>query len=92
MARKKGRKDVAPVFKAYDREQMLLLPPSLDEMMPANHLVRTVIEMMNRLNISMLLSTYKGGGTSGCHPLMMVKATTVPYNYGYRKNAINYLS
>jgi len=34
MARRKRRKDIAPVFKPYDQDQMLLLPPSLEEMIP----------------------------------------------------------
>ncbi|MGV7929381.1 MAG: IS1182 family transposase [Spirochaetota bacterium] len=79
MARRKRRKDIAPVFKPYDQDQMLLLPPSLEEMIPSNHLVRTVNELISRLAIHSLVNTYKGGGTSSYHPMMMLKVIV----YGY---------
>ena len=39
----------------------LLLPPSLDELVPENHMVKVVDAVIERLDISDILSTYRGG-------------------------------
>ena len=38
-------------FKPYSQEERWLLPPSLDELIPQNHLVRTVSKTVDELNI-----------------------------------------
>ena len=60
-------------FKPYTMEQPSLLPPSLDELIPAQHLVRVVNRVVEELDIEPLLAKYKGGGTSSYHPRMMLK-------------------
>lgn len=67
------------VFKPYQQHQGLLLPPSLEEMLPADHLVRVVNELVDGLDIEILASEYKGGGTSSYHPRMMLKAWIFGY-------------
>ena len=42
----------------------MLLPPSLDELIPEKHPVRVVDEVIERINIGELEQSYKGGGTS----------------------------
>jgi Transposase and inactivated derivatives len=61
------------VFKPYQQKQGMVLPPSLEEMIPAGHLVRVVDEMVEQMNVEPLLKQYKGGGTSAYHPKMMLK-------------------
>ena len=61
-------------FKADSMEQMDLLPPRLDELIPEHHLVRVVNRVADELDIKPLLAKYKGGGTSSYHPRMMLKA------------------
>lgn len=51
-------------FKPYAMEQMKLLPPSLEELIPENHLVRVVNRVVDELDINPLLAKYKGGRTS----------------------------
>ena len=51
-------------IKSDNRKQNLLLPPSLDELVPENHMVRVVDAVIDRLDISDILSTYRGGGNS----------------------------
>ncbi|PZM83078.1 MAG: hypothetical protein DKM50_02965 [Candidatus Margulisiibacteriota bacterium] len=53
--------------------QQFLLPPSLEELIPENHLVRVVNSAIERMNIEPVLKRYKGGGTSSYHPGMMLK-------------------
>lgn len=75
-------------FKAYSMEQLRLLPPSLDELIPAEHLVRVVNRVVDELDIEPLLAKYKGGGTSSYHPRMMLKVIVYAYTqkiYSSRK-------
>jgi transposase len=55
-----------PVFKVYEQRQGMLLPASYEEMVPENHPVRVVDEVIERIDMSALERTYKGGGTSSC--------------------------
>jgi len=71
-----------PVFKAYNPDQMSLLPPSLEELIPPNHVVRVVRQVIDQLNIDSIIKKYKGGGTSSFHPRMMLKLLV----YGYLSN------
>lgn len=68
-----------PVFKPYDQQQLMLLPPSLDELIIANHPVRVVNEVINKIDIKPLLSKYEGGGTSSYHPQMLLKVMVYAY-------------
>ncbi len=49
-------------YKSYNQNDSLLFPPSLGELIPENHPVRTVSAIIDRLDISGIESTYKGGG------------------------------
>jgi transposase len=58
----------------------MLIPLNLEEMVPADHLVRHVDEIVNKLDTSILHEQYKGGGTSAYHPEMMVKVILYAYS------------
>jgi len=60
-------------YKSYNQNDNLLFPPSLGELIPENHPVRTVSAIIDRLDISGIESTYMGGGTSSYHPRMLLK-------------------
>lgn len=77
--RRRKKAASAPVFKAYQQRQGMLLPPSLDEMIPEKHLVRVVNDTIEKLNIEPLLATYKGGGASAYHPKMLLKVLVYAY-------------
>jgi transposase len=68
-----------PVFKAYSPTQAFLLPPSFDELIDANHPVRVVNNIVNRIDLKLLEEKYKGGGTSSYHPKMMLKIMVYSY-------------
>lgn len=70
------------VFKDYNHNQNLLLPPSLDELIDKNHPVRIVNQVIDHLDIEPLIQRYKGGGTSSYHPRLMLKVLI----YGYLTN------
>lgn len=67
------------IFKPYSQHQGMLFPPSLEEMIAQDHLVRVVNDLIDQLDIELLLKEYKGGGTSSFHPRMMLKV----WVYGY---------
>jgi transposase len=67
------------VFKPYDQQQILLLPPSLDELISPDHLVRVVNQVINNLDLSPIINQYEGGGASAYDPRMLVKMLL----YGY---------
>ncbi len=66
-------------IKSDNRKQNLLLPPSLDELVPENHMVRVIDAVIDRLDISDILSTYRGGGNSAFNPKMMLKVLVFAY-------------
>ncbi|EEV20820.1 hypothetical protein TREVI0001_1676 [Treponema vincentii ATCC 35580] len=51
-------------FKAYNQREQWLLPPSLEELVPAGHLVRVVGKTVDELNIEKILD---GRGKSFCN-------------------------
>ncbi len=69
-------------FKPYNPDQLSLLPPSLDELIEDNHVVRIVREVIDSLDIDAIIKKYKGGGASSFHPKMMLKILV----YGYLSN------
>lgn len=73
-----GNKEAA--FKRYEMYQPLLLPPSLDELIPEKHLVRTLNEVIERMDLKSLYESYEGGGASSFHPLMMLKVLIFAYS------------
>ncbi len=67
------------IFKDYDPDQILLLPPSLKELIPENHPVLVVNQVIDNVEIDSLVDTYKGGGTSSYHPRMLLKVLIYSY-------------
>jgi transposase len=79
---------LTPVFKPYNQHQSMLLPPSLDELIPLDHPVRIVNDVINRISITALLSAYKNDGCSSYHPQMLLKILVFGYvsnTYSSRK-------
>ena len=62
-----------PIFKAFHPRQAMLLPPSLDELIPLNHPVRVVDEVLGKINIQPLINCYVSGGAASYHPGMLLK-------------------
>jgi transposase len=72
-------KTLSVVFKANHQHQLMAFPPSLDELIAADHPVRVVHEVLERVDITALLREYKPGGTSSYHPRMLLKALVYAY-------------
>lgn len=67
------------LFKDYQQGVNFLFPPNVEEMIPGNHIVRLVNEIIEKLDISEIENTYKGGGATAYHPLMLLK--TIVFGY-----------
>jgi transposase len=70
------------VFKKDKSNQLLLLPPDIGSLVPGNHIVRVVDEVINQIKLAPLFDTYKGGGTSSYSPRIMLKVLTYAYTQG----------
>jgi transposase len=71
-----------PVFKLYNQQQILAIPPTLEELISKGHPVRIVNEVINKLNIEPLLKAYHIRGSSSYHPQLLLKVVV----YGYVTN------
>lgn len=71
-----------PLFKVYSQNQRYLFPPNLEDLIAANHPVRVVSEVIDRIDIDIIIKKYKGGGTTSYHPRMLLKVLV----YGYLSN------
>lgn len=73
----------APVFKPYHQRQLMAIPPTLEELVPAAHPVRVVNDVIDKLDLEPLLKAYHIRGSSSYHPQMLLKVLV----YGYVTNS-----
>lgn len=59
--------------------QQYLLPPSVDEWLPDNHLARFIAEVIDQLDLSRLTNRYSGRGSAAHHPAVLLALLV----YGY---------
>jgi transposase len=66
---------MAKQYRWYEPDQLFLMPPSLREWLPEDHLAYFVSELVDDLNISEIEGVYEGEerGQPPYHPRMMVK-------------------
>ena len=79
---------MAQNFLSCDREQVMLLPPSVAEWLPAGHLARFVIEVVDSLDLSGIVGAYRvdGSGRPAHDPAMMVALLFYNYAVGVRSS------
>ena len=72
------------VYRTYLPEQDLLLPPSLNDWLPENHLAHFVSDVVNELDLSAIESVYEDEerGQPPYHPRMMTKILLYGYCVG----------
>src|SRR6202521_1688537 len=69
-------------FREFDRETRFLLPPSLDEWLPERHLARFVVEVIDGLDLSAMVKSYRGSGSAGYHPALLLGLLVYGYTTG----------
>src|SRR3954470_9681496 len=75
-------------FLACDREQALLLPPSLRDWLPEDHLAWLVLEAVEEFGLSAFYGAYRedGHGRAAFEPAMMVALLVYAYAIGVRSS------
>jgi transposase len=76
---------VSKNFRTCDLDQPFLLPPSLQDWLPENHLARFIAELTNGLDLSKIYGFYgrsDGRGKAAYHPVMMVRLLLYGYCLG----------
>ena len=63
-------------FRVCDLDQLFLLPPSLQDWLPEDHLARFIADIMNELDLSAIYREYErkdARGLSAYHPLLLTR-------------------
>ena len=72
-------------FRACTLDQPFLLPPSLQDWLPEDHLARFIADVMNELDLSAIYAEYErkdGRGLSAYHPLLLTRLLLYGYCIG----------
>jgi transposase len=72
-------------FRVCDLDQQFLLPPSLQDWLPENHLARFIADVTNELDLSAIYAQYgrqDGRGLSAYHPLLLTRLLLYGYCVG----------
>ena len=76
---------MAKIFRPYDLDQALLLPPDLREWLPEGHLALFISDVVDTLDLAAIMQPYETGEERGqppYHPAMMVKVLLYAYCTG----------
>src|SRR5271156_3323521 len=69
-------------FRVNDRETGFLLPPLIDEWLPDRHLARFVVEVIDGLDLSAMVRSYRGSGSASYHPALLLGLLVYGYTTG----------
>ena len=69
-------------FIDYDQATLFLLPPSLQDWLPEDHLARFVVEIVDQLDLSSLKAAYAGRGSQPYNPEMLLALLFYGYATG----------
>lgn len=71
-----------PIFKQYNQGQAEFIPQRLDDYIRENDPVRLVNQVVDEHDLTTIIRSYKGGGTSSFCPRMMIRVLF----YAYMRN------
>jgi transposase len=69
-------------FRPIDRNTAYLLPPSVEEWLPEDHLARFIVEVVDGLDVSQLEKAYQGRGSAAYHPALLLSLLVYGYATG----------
>lgn len=72
-------KKLKVVFKQDYQQQGMLIPLNLDDMIAADHPVRVVSAVLDKVDIREIIKQFRPGGTSSYHPRMLLKVIVFGY-------------
>jgi transposase len=71
-------------FKPITNEQLFLLPPSVEDFIPADHLARVINEIVETIETSEIEAKYSYLGQKSYHPHLLLKILFYGYSVGIR--------
>lgn len=69
-------------FVTVNRDTAYLLPPSVADWLPKDHLARFVVDIVDQLDLSALTRQYRGTGSAAYHPAVMLGLLVFGYATG----------
>ena len=69
-------------FRLIDRYTAYLLPPSVDEWLPQDHLARFIVEVVDGLDLRSMVNAYGGRGSAAYHPSVLLSLLIYGYATG----------
>ena len=69
-------------FRPIDRQTRYLLPPSVEDWLPEEHLARFVVDLVDQLDLSAMSKAYRGSGSASYHPCLLVGLLVYGYATG----------
>lgn len=73
---------MADHFKPLDRDTLFLMPPSVQEWIPEDHLARFIVDVVAKLDLQPIRARYAGRGSAAYQPEMMVALLLYGYATG----------
>ena len=70
------------IFLGCDRDTLYLMPPSVQDWLPENHLARFVLDIVSQLDITRLEYAYAGRGSKAYHPRVLLSLLFYGYATG----------
>jgi len=71
-------------FKPINNDQLFLLPPSIEDFVPADHLARVIKEVVETIDVRSIESKYSYLGQKSYHPHLLLKLLFYGYSTGIR--------
>jgi transposase len=69
-------------FRSVDRRTPFILPPSIEDWLPEDHLSRFIVEIVEQLDLSGIQNAYSGRGVTAHNPKMLVALLFYGYATG----------
>ena len=69
-------------FRTINRDTAYLFPPSMQDWLPAKHLARFVVDIVDQLDLCDLEKRYSGGGKAPYHPSLLLSLLVYGYATG----------
>lgn len=73
-------------YKEYNQNQIMLLPPSLEEKIPQKHLGRVINNVIENMDIGFIDEQYSTIGRKAYNPKMLLKILVYGYSLGMRSS------
>jgi len=69
-------------FRPVDRDIGFLMPPSVDEWLPEEHLARFMVDVIASLDLRDMIGSYRGSGEASYHPTILLGLLVYGYATG----------